>query len=191
VTYSLYLGLWRSTMAMTQVKAILEEGKVIIPSSEDAEPLLQGGYGIADEGGGGLILSPWEALYLLAEDRIKVCDGTTGEELSFQFLLNRFRLADEEVWTKYLIYRDLRSRGYVVREGMGLGLDFRLYDRGTYGDKAAKYIVYAICEGTPTPIQILQESLAIAQNMKKQLIVAVMDRRGEIVYYSLAKFNPP
>lgn len=176
-------------MATKEIKTILEEGQVVIPSNEDAEPLLQGGYGSPREDGGGLVLAPWEALYLLAEDRIKVCDGIAGEELDFQFLLNKFRLADEEVWTKYLIYRDLRSRGYVVREGMGLGVDFRLYDRGAYGEKAAKHIVYAICEGSPTSIEKLQESLTIAQNMKKQLIVAVMDRRGEIVYYSLDQFN--
>ncbi len=177
-------------MAAKEVGAILEGGKVVIPSPDDAKLLLQGGYGIAREGETGAVLSPWEALHLLAEGRLRVCDGETGEELEFQSLLDRFRLADEEVWTKYLIYRDLRSRGYVVREGLGLGVDFRLYERGTYGDKAAKYIVYVICEGTPTPVQSLQEVLSIAQNMKKQLIVAVMDRRGEIVYYSLTQFNP-
>jgi tRNA-intron endonuclease len=173
-------------MATEEAEAVLEGGKVVIPSLEDADPLLQGGYGSAREDGSGSVLSPLEALYLHAEGRLKVRDGETGEELDFQSLLAKFRIVEDEVWIKYLIYRDLRSRGYVVRESMEMGVDFRLYDRGTYGEKSAKYVVYAIYEGTSTPIQKLKEALSIAQNMEKQLIVAVMDRRGETVYYSLS-----
>lgn len=176
-------------MDMLEVKGVLEEGAVLIQSLEDAEPLLQGGYGTRRDEGEGSVLAPWEALYLLVENRLKVFDVATGEDLDFQFLLNKFRCVDPEIWTRYLIYRDLRKRGYVVRDGMGLGIDFRLYARGTYGEKAAKYIVYAVCEGTPIPIQKLQEALHVALNVKKRLIVAVMDRRGEIVYYSLGTFN--
>ncbi len=176
-------------MDMLEVKGILEEGAVLIQSLEDAEPLLQGGYGTRRDEGEGSVLAPWEALYLLVENRLKVFDVATGEDLDFQFLLNKFRGVDPEIWTRYLIYRDLRKRGYVVRDGMGLGIDFRLYARGTYGEKAAKYIVYAVCEGTPIPVQKLQEALHVALNVKKRLIVAVMDRRGEIVYYSLGTFN--
>jgi tRNA-intron endonuclease len=172
-----------------KVNATFGEKRVLIPSGEDAEPLLQGGYGYRRENKEGSVLSPWEALYLLAENRLIIYDGETRIELDFQSLLSRFRAFDENVWSKYLIYRDLRSRGYVVRDGVGLGVDFRLYARGTYGEKAAKYIVYAICEGTPMLIKQIQQTLFIAQNMKKQLIIAVMDRRGEIVYYSLSQFN--
>ncbi len=176
-------------MDTMEVKGVLEEETVVIQSLEDAEPLLQGGYGTRRDEGEGSILTPWEVLYLLAEDRLKVFDAATGEKLDFQVLLSKFRDVDPEVWTRYLIYRDLRKRGYVVRDGMGVGIDFRLYARGTYGKKAAKYMVYAVCEGTPIPVQKLQEALRIALNMKKRLIVAVMDRRGEIVYYSLGTFS--
>ncbi len=179
-------------MDTTYVKrslGVLDSGGVTISRLEDADPLLQGGYGTRSEAGDGALLAPWEALYLLAEDRLHVSDAATGDALTFQTVLSRFREDDPEVWTRYLIYRDLRKRGYVVRDGMGLGIDFRLYARGTYGEKAAKYIVYAVCEGTPIPVQKLQEALTISLNMKKRLIVAVMDRRGEIVYYSLGTFN--
>ena len=183
------LELRRLVMDKKEFEAIFKEGTVIVPDPEDANPLLQGGYGVSREDEESSTLSPCEALYLLSEDRIKILDGETEEEIDFQSLLIKFRLIDDEVWNKYLIYRDLRSRGYVVRDGIGLGVDFRLYARGTYGEKAAKFIVYAICEGTPTPIQKLQEILFIAQNMKKQIIIAVMDTRGEIVYYSLQSLN--
>lgn len=171
------------------VNAVYKEGQVLIPSDENASPLLDGGYGVRREGEEGSTLSPWEALYLVAEDRITVSNAESSEPLNFQSLLDHFRRVDDEVWVKFLIYRDLRSRGYVVRDGFGLGVDFRLYARGAYGKKAAKYLVYAIREGVPIPTKKLEDTLTIAQNMKKQLIIAVMDRRGEIVYYSLGSFN--
>lgn len=176
-------------MELMEVKGVLEAGKVLIQRQDDADPLLQGGYGTPRDDDEGSVLSPWEALYLLAENRLKVRDGETGEDLAFHILLGRFRAIDPDVWTKYLIYRDLRKRGYVVRDGVGLGIDFRLYARGTYGEKAAKYLVYAVCEGTPISVQAIQEVLFIALNMKKKVVVAVMDRRGEIVYYSLGPFT--
>ena len=39
---------------------------------------------------------------------------------------------------------------YPIPEGFGLGIDFRIYERGKYGDKPSKYVVFAINEGTET-----------------------------------------
>ena len=35
----------------------------------------------------------------------------------------------------------------------------------------------------------IREVLRLVQGMKKELMVAVMDRRGEIVYYTLGRLN--
>jgi tRNA-intron endonuclease len=171
------------------VTAKFMDAQVTISDQDTAQSLLEAGYGSAIDDSGGSTLSPWEALYLVAEDRLQVLDYQNEKPMTFQTLLGHFRKDDEDVWTKYLIYRDLRSRGYVVRDGFGLGVDFRLYARGTYGQKAAKYLVYTLCEGAPMATKRLRDIHSIAQNMKKQLIIAVMDRRGEIVYYSLGSFH--
>ena len=176
-------------MSTKEIEAIFKEEKVIVPIQEDADLLLKGGYGTAREKEPGSILASYEALYLLSEGRLRIVDSETKEALSPQSLLERLRISDTEAWTKYLIYRDLRSRGYVVREGVGWGINFRVYERGAYGERAARYIILAICEGAPIPGNKFEEVLRLAQNMKKELIVAVMDRRGEIVYYSLSQLN--
>jgi tRNA-intron endonuclease len=175
--------------AKQSITADFSEERVTISDPTSAQALIEAGYGTTKNNGEECILSPWEALYLLAEDRLQIQDYQSQKPLTFQTLLTQYRKKDEEVWTKYLIYRDLRSRGYVVRDGFGLGVDFRLYARGTYGQKAAKYLVYTLCEGTPIATKKLRDIHLIAQNMKKQLIIAVMDRRGEIVYYSLGSFH--
>ena len=175
-------------MSVPLVKAILDHEEVVVSSKEEANMLYQSGYGTFREDKSS-VLSHCEVLYLLIEGRVKVVEYSSGVEVSFNFLLNRFRDVDPEIWTKFLIFRDLRSRGYVVKDGFGWDIDFRVYERGTFLEKAAKYIVYAISEGVPVMMSRIGEVLRLTHGMKRELIVAVVDRRGEIVYYSLEEFN--
>ncbi|MBS7643287.1 tRNA-intron lyase [Candidatus Bathyarchaeota archaeon] len=171
-----------------QIEAIYVEGKLIVSSSEAVSSLEQRGYGTKEEKTG-LILSPTEALYLLGDKKLRVVDKDSGIEQDFPTLLGKIRTIDPEIWIRYLIYRDLRDRGYVVREGFGLGVDFRVYERGQYGEEAAKYIVFGISEGTPIPVGKIVELLRYVQSLKRELVLAVIDRRGEIVYYSVSQLT--
>jgi len=171
-------------MSELPVAILSREGAVI--SGKNAESLNSRGYGTKSNGK--LVLAPYEALFLVEKGVIEV-SKKSGEKLTFQDLLQYFRRYDKNVWVKYLIYRDLRNRGYVVREGFGLGVDFRLYDRGDYGKEPAKSIVFGILEGKPISIKELSEVLRKVQNLKKKLILAVVDRKGEVVYYSLSKLS--
>ena len=170
-----------------KIQGFLRENGVFIPPSEDIESLTSRGYGTSQ--GGGLLLNFYEALFLLSKGVIRVLDEETGKEVSFQELLRRFQEVDENAWVRYLIYRDLRGRGYVAREGFGLGLDFRVYERGKYGKEAAKYLIFGILEGRPVPLEELARALRYVQTLKKRLILAVLNRRGEVVYYSLSQLT--
>jgi len=176
-------------MANGEIKTTFDDGKVIISNQADAETFRQIGFGTKLDDKPDLALSSWEALYLLSSKRIMVIDSETEEDLNFQSLFEKFRSEDDDIWTKYLVYRDLRRRGYVVREGAGWEITFRVYSRGSYGKKAAKYLIFITCEGNSVPIDKIREVLHLVQGMKKELIVAVMDRRGEIVYYQLTTLN--
>jgi len=165
----------------------LEGKKVIISSQSDADSLAQSGYGVRVDKTK-LALTLPEALYLLAEKRLKVV--AEGVEVEFPEFLRISREADPEIWAKYVLYRDLKSRGYVVREGSIGATGFRVYERGAYPKKAAKYVVFPVWEGNPVSLSYLSEVLRSAEAAKKKLIIAVIDRHGEIVYYSLTQYNP-
>ena len=174
-------------VAELKIKASLSENNVIVSSPEGIEGLSSRGYGVSENGK--LTLSFYEALFLLGKEVIEVEDEKTGEEVSFQDLLKRFQLVDEDAWVRYLIYRDLRSRGYVAREGFGLGIDFRVYERGEYGKETAKHLIFGIQEGQPVSMEELARALRYVQSLKKKLVLAVINRRGEIVYYSLSQLT--
>jgi tRNA-intron endonuclease len=119
---------------------------------------------------------------------LEVEDGK-GKKVNFQRLLQFYESADENAWAKYLTYRDLRSRGYVIREGFGLGVDFRVYERGEYGKDTAKYLILSMQEGKPISLEDLTNALKQCQSLKKELILVVMNRRGETVYYSVSQLT--
>jgi len=174
-------------VAELKIEALLRENDVLVSSPEGVEGLSSRGYGVSENGK--LTLTLYEALFLLDKGVIEVEDEETGEKVGFQALLKRFQSADENAWVRYLIYRDLRSRGYVAREGFGLGIDFRVYERGEYGKETAKYLIFGIQEGQPVSVEELARALQYVQSLKKKLVLAVINRRGEIVYYSLSQLT--
>jgi len=169
-----------------KIKGQLTEKGVKISKESDVNELSSRGYGVPEDDK--LLLAFYEALYLVEKGILEV-EGRKGEKDDFQVLLQRYEDADGEAWVKYLAYRDLRSRGYVVREGFGLGVDFRAYERGEYSKDTAKYLILSIQEGKPVSLQDLTTALRETQSLKKDLVLAVMNRRGEVVYYSVSQLT--
>lgn len=169
------------------VDASLNETVVTIMSPEGIKEFSTKGYGTDEDGK--LRLTLYEALFLLGKGALTVRDKETKKKMTFQKLLKGFQQIDKDVWIRYLIYRDLRGRGYVAREGFGLGIDFRVYERGDYGKETAKHLIFGIQEGKPVTLEKLARTQRYVQNLKKNLILAVINRRGEIVYYSLSELN--
>jgi len=144
------------------------------------------GYG--DKENNNYLLETYEALYLLHLNKLVI---TNGDVVDFSDLLKHALRYDKEIVTKFLVYRDLRSRGYVVKEGFGFGTDFRVYERGGYEKKRAKYVVFCVNEGINVKVGELSKHVREIETMGKNAIAAVVERRGEVIYYKLTnmKFN--
>ncbi len=170
------------TSGMLTAKGI----QVTEQSSIDA--LSSRGYGTLEEKI--FTLTFTEALYLNDKGMLEV-KGEKDEAIDFQSLLQQSAAQNENAWVNYLVYRDLRSRGYVVREGFGAGINFRVYERGTYGKDTAPYLILGTQEGQPLAVNELATVLQQCQSQKKELVLAVMNRRGEIVYYSVSQLTFP
>jgi len=164
---------------------LFKKGKIMIQDKRSQDQLRNKGYGEMERSE--YILRPYEALYLIHANRLKASKGK--QSLSFDSLLSVALKFDKNILTKFLIYRDLRSRGYVAKEGFGFGVDFRVYDRGEFEKKTAKYVVFGINEGTNTGVRALSNILQDINIMGKDAIVAVVERRGEVIYYKLDKMN--
>ena len=167
--------------------ATVKGGVVAVKDRDRFAELEQAGYGERD-GRGRLVLKDYEALYLLHSGRLRLQDEHEAE-VGFNSLAEKAQAENPGAWTKFVIYRDLRSRGYIVKDGFGFGTDLRVYERGDFPEKAARFVVFALDEGTEKEVGELNESVRQIIKMGKEAIVAVIERRGEVIYYKVSRAN--
>jgi len=146
-----------------------------IRTGKDGKSLYeQSGYGRPEADG--LRLSPQEALYLLHRQKIDV----SGH--SFDSLFAEFS-GQQNFMRSFLVYRDLRERGYVVQTGPH---DFRVFRRGERPGKGESvYLVRVLSERDPVRFEKLIEEVMASRNMRKQYVLAVVDDEEELTYYEI------
>ena len=152
--------------------------KVLLGKKEAKEELYeQGSFGRPVAGG--LELSLVEAAYLLDRGRIAVRLG--GEDLDFRSFFEAATALEAGFEFRYVVYKDLRERGYYVQPGLA---DFRVYPRGGKpGKTPAEFYVQVISEREPVPLQRLVEPAKVARQMRKRLMLAVVDEESDITFY--------
>ena len=170
----------------SEITGKLIKNAVSILDQSIQNELLSKGYGERyddDE----FILNSFETLYLLYIKKLQVLKTT--KKVSFDSLMQLYKEDEHDIFTKFLIYRDLRNRGYVARKGFGFGSDFLVYEKGQFWKKGAKYLVFALNEGTQEKILRVQRNIEQITHMGKEPIIAVIERRGEVIYYKISKID--
>ncbi|MFQ5782230.1 MAG: tRNA-intron lyase [Nitrosopumilus sp.] len=167
------------------VKGIMIADQAYISDKNMIHELEQKGYGEIEKEK--LFLKQFETLFLLYTKRLILKKGK--KQIDFDYLMNLCQKKDPEILTRFLIYRDLRNRGYVVKDGFGFGSDFRVYERGDYEKKGAKFLIFGLNEGQQEKMGNLQKKIEDITQMGKEPIIAVIERRGEVIYYKINKMN--
>lgn len=180
----------------SQITGLLRDNKVFIEDMEGIDEFYQGSYiGTLEKGKEGednLILNPMETLLLIERKRLLIYENNdpSNEKLDFEKLMEYFTRFDDNLWHKYIIYNDLRRRGYIVRDGYGEGIEFLVYKRGADFQKdTAKYLIFPVFEGEPIELKDLDKISRVALSSRKDLIVATVDRTSKATYYSVKKFE--
>jgi len=165
----------------------VEGEKIIVKVENKVQELYQSGFGKID--GENLLLDFYEGLYLNELKKIGVL--YRGKILGFNELMEVCYRKDRNVLTNYLVYRDLRNRGFIVKKGEEFGVDFYVYEKGDHWIKRAKYAVFVLNEGCEVDFEKIFEEIKEVKNCVEEAIIAVLDRRGEVIYYraSEATFN--
>ena len=174
-----------STEVDPEIQGVLIKNQSIILEPNRQQELEQKGYGdmVKDK----LFLKPFESLYLLYTGKLALFRGK--KNIGFDLFLQICKKQDEGILTKFLVYRDLRTRGYTVKDGFGFGSDFRVYAKGDFGEKGAKFLVFGLNEGKQEKIGKLQKKVEEITKMGKEPIIAVIQRQGEIIYYKISRIN--
>lgn len=156
------------------------EGDIAFAEKEAISELYQSGY-FGRPKKEGLELSLVEAAYLLSRGKLE--PERDGVPLDFRAFFEQASLKQPNFELKYIVYKDLRERGYYVQPSAE---DFRVYPRGSHpGKSAAKIFVKVQSERQPLAIKLLQESAASAENVHKEFVLSVVDEESDITFYEV------
>ena len=169
----------------TKISAKFIDEKTIVLNPKMQNILTERGFGELQNNT--LVLDSFETLYLLYNNKLEL--KKINKNIIFDELIQKYIKKNDDILTQFLLYRDLRTKGYVVKDGFGFGSDFRVYERGTYGLKDAKFLIFTFNEGTQQKIGKLYKNIEEITKMGKEPIIAVIERRGEIIYYKINKMN--
>jgi tRNA-intron endonuclease len=135
----------------------------------------------------GLQISLIEALYLAEKEKINILRN--GKKIKLEEMFQIIR--KEDLFSKYLVFKDLRNRGYIVKTGFKYGSEFRLYERGkSPGNGHSDYLVKVVSEDHEITVSDFSSYVRVAHGVNKKLLFAVVDEENDITYYDVEWTRP-
>jgi tRNA-intron endonuclease len=172
------------------VKALAEKDCVVTENSDAARELFNQSRFGALMPDGRIQLSYIEALYLVENERLVVVDARS-RAIPLESLEKKARKLVSDFRTLYAVFRDLRTRGYVVKTALKFGADFRVYERGKKpGEEHAKWVVFPVHESGSLTWHEFSAKNRVAHSTKKNLLIAVVDDEGDVSYWEVGWLKP-
>lgn len=161
---------------------------VVVTDPGEASQLHNRGYYGIPQPGGSLKLTLLETAFLVETNRIEV--GGPEGPLTVEALLRRGHTLEPGFEIRYLVYRELRQRGYVVKLHKP-PLDFRVFPRGGSPSRTpSKWWVAAISERALFNLEGLIAALERTADVHKSLLLAVVDEESDVTYYEVRRVWP-
>ena len=136
-----------------------------------------------------VLYSLHETLFLVERGKMEVFHA--GKKLSLKELTKKASHSDKRIHIKYPVFRDLRSKGYVVKTALKFGADFRVYEKGSHpGSEHAKWIVFTDHESKRLTWHEFSAKNRVAHSTKKHLLLAILDDEGDVSYYEVRWIKP-
>ena len=116
-------------------------------------------------------LSLIEAYYLLLQDKITIFDVKNDKYLSPEEFHSIAKEIHHKFEEKFIIYNDLRKKGYVPRPGLKFGADFVVYKKGP-GLEHSAFIVHVLpTDSKITAIEMVRAG-RLATSVRKTFVIA-------------------
>jgi len=168
---------------------IFTRDTVIVHSEQEANRIFNKGWfgAMADRK---LTLSLVESLYLVERGDLVVIDKGK-RPISVHTFIKTAEKADPKFYTRYVVYADIRKRGYITKTALKYGADFRVYERGAKpGESHAKWVLYAVRESEKFNWRGFASMMRVAHSVRKTLLIGVVDDEGDVTYYTINWIRP-
>lgn len=165
--------------------AQLLENKVIVEDATLKGTLVEKGFG--ESKGRNLVLDLYEALFLTQKEKVLVLDKK-GKVVSEKKLFALGLEHDKKFYSKFVVYSDMKERGYCIKTGLKFGFDFRVYPKGKkMGEEHSKYVIHVAPESEKISMPQLSRLTRLSGNIHTLALVAVVDSEDSVNYYSMER----
>ena len=133
-----------------------------------------------------LELNYFETFYLLDQKKLTVYKE--DERIDLGKLIEMAAEKIPDFITKYLVFKDLRKRGYIVKNFEGENsISFQRVTKTGSNDK--QFLVSVFSEVDTFDLKKIIESLRFSYKQGKLLWFAILDEEGDITYYDVSKVD--
>ena len=160
----------------------LEGDMVLVEDERAASTLYNKGSHGTPEAGGGLRLTYMESAYLVDADRLRVEDDLGGQ-VTLEDLISSGGRADPAFEVMYLVYRDMRERGYLVKISTTPGVDFDVFPRGGSHKDPSRQWLLAVSERASFGTEPFLDMLHRAEKFSRRVLIGVVDEEGDVTHY--------
>lgn len=145
--------------------------------------LISKGYGFKKEKR--FFLDLFEGFYLFENKKIKIkIDGNIASKKKIkETFLKKIKNFDE----KYIVYKDFKEKGYIIKDGSIFGFDFRIYEKNKKEHTHTKYVV-DVKKTHKDQMQKLIKSERLANSINATYILAIIDLDKKITKIKLNRF---
>ncbi len=154
--------------------ARLLHDRVIVTDADVATDLHAGEF-LGRDVGPGLQLSFAEALYLAEDAALRIASAESGDLMTPDTFRARARAFAPDFDRRYRVYRDLKSRGLVVKTGFKFGTHFRAYE-GAPDEAHAPLLVHALEPESPLTWPEVAGFVRLAHGVRKDVLFALGGR---------------
>lgn len=94
-------------------------------------------------------------------------------------------LVNNHLWNLFVVYSDLRNRGYIVKVGL-LQNSLYIYKKSK---NEIKDIIFVLEENQNITYKDLSQYIYISKRYDAESLIAIVDKYGDITYYNLKEVN--
>jgi len=130
---------------------------------------------------GKVIYSIFEVVYLIEKNKANLEAKSKNENKK----LNKVKNSKE-----YLVFKDLRDKGHIVKEGLKFGTNFRVYKQGEVpGKNHARYLLHITESSKSLNLKDFCAKARVSHSTAKTLLLAIIDSQNDVNYYEVSWKN--
>jgi tRNA-intron endonuclease, archaea type len=166
---------------MEKIKALIMKGNISSNCKFARELNHKSHFGEIE--GDKIVYMPEEAFYLFEEKKLEFY-SINYKLVPLQEVLKRMNKIIKNFNQRYIVYRDLRKKGLILKSGLKFGSDFRVYDKGIKINKShSRWLCFCKNEGEKIDVRDFCLKNRVVNSTKKILLLAVVDFENEVSYY--------